>query len=313
MILAGLSFAIATPCHAAGVTAGSLIESTATASYDSAGGRGTVSSNRIALKVDEVIDLAVTSLDSGPVGLSGSTAVLAFSLVNTGNGPEAMRLSTRAVAGSDFEPVVQAIAIDSNGNGVFDEGVDQLIQPGAATPEIAPDGSLRVFVIAEASGAAADGQQGRVTLLAEAVTGTGSPGVSLAGQGSAGVDAVIGSSGGRAQANGTLVIQSATVSIAKSASISDPFGGSEPVPGAFVTMTLNTQVSGSGTVTDLVVTSPVPVGTRYVESSLTLDGVALSDIADTDSGSVNKDLVEVRLGNLAGGASRAIVYRLQIQ
>ncbi|WP_033924975.1 hypothetical protein [Sphingomonas sp. 35-24ZXX] len=313
LIVAGLVFAVATPCHAAGVTAGSLIESTATASYDSAGGRGSVSSNRVALRVDEVIDATLTLLDSGPVGLAGDKAVLAFSVVNTGNGSEAMRLSTRPVAGSDFDPVVKAIAIDSNGNGVFDEGVDLLIQPGAATPEIAPDTSLRVFVIAGASGSPADGQQGRVTLLAEAVTGTGTPGTALAGQGSAGVDAIIGSSGGRAQAIGSLVIQSATVSIVKSATISDPFGGNEPVPGAFVTMTLNTQVTGSGAVSNLVVTSPVPAGTRYVASTLTLDGASLSDIADTDGGSVNKDFVEVRLGNLAGGTSRSIAFRLQIQ
>jgi len=310
---AGLGLAFATPCHAAGVSAGSLIESAATASYDSAGGRGSVSSNRISLRVDEVIDPALTSLDAGPVGLSSDKAVLAFSLVNTGNGPEAMRLSIRPVAGSDFELTVKAITIDSNGNGVFDEGVDQLIPPGAATPEIAPDSSLRVFVIAGASGSPADGQQARVTLLAEAVTGTGNAGAAIAGQGTAGVDAIIGSSGGRAQANGTFVIQSAAVSIVKSAVISDPFGGSEPVPGAFVTLTLNTQVTGSGTVTDLVVTSPVPLGTRYVASTLTLDGVPLSDVADTDGGSVNTDFVEVRLGNLAGGTSRSIVYRLQIQ
>lgn len=313
LVFAGLCCAIAVPCHAAGVTAGSLIESTATASFDSAGGRSTVTSNRISLTVDEVIDAALASVDSGAIPLTGASAVLAFSLVNTGNGQETFRLTTGAVAGSDFDPVVSNLAIDSNNNGIFDEGIDPIIPAGGVTPEIAPDARLTVFVIAGRNGTPTDGQQGQVSLLAESVTGTGTPGTLVPGQGSGGVDALIGTSGGRAQATGTLIVQTATVTITKTAAVSDPFGGSNPVPGAFVTMTLNTQVLGTGTTSNLVVSNPIPPGTRYVPSSLTVDGTALSDANDNDPGIASNEGIEVALSNLAGGTTRIISFRIQIE
>lgn len=313
LFLSILCCTAAAPVHAAGVTAGSLIESTANASYDTAGGRSTVSSNRVSLRVDEVIDATLTSLDSQPVAMVGGSSVLTFSLSNQGNGPEAFRLSTNPVAGSAFDPVVGSLAVDTNGNGIFDSGIDQVIQPGAATPELASGASLVVFVVATPSAAAEDGDEGRISLLAQAVTGTGTPGTAFAGQGATGVDAIIGANGGRATANGTFVIRTGTVSVTKTFVISDPFGTNEPVPGAFVTFSLAIQVLGSGGVGNLVINDPIPEGTRYIPATLTLDDVALSDAADADTGSFDSSGITVQLGDLPGGASRNISFRVQVE
>lgn len=304
--------AAAAPALAAGISAGTLIESTATASYDTTGGRNTVTSNRVTIRVDEVIGATITSLDSGPVALAGASATLAFSITNTGNGPEGFRLSATPVAGSAFDPRIDGIAVDSNGNGTFDSGIDQLLQAGAATPSVAAGASLTIFVIIAAAGPANDGDQGRITLLADAATGTGTAGTVFPGQGEGGVDAIAGPGGGRATITATAVIRNAAVTITKAATISDPFGGSEPVPGSFVTFTLTTRVQGSGSVTNLVVSNPIPPGTRYIPSSLALNGTAQSDAADSDQGSAGSSGIEVRLGDVAGGVSHSITFRVQI-
>ena len=312
LLAAGVTSYLATPCLAAGVSAGTLIESTASASYDTGAGRNTVDSNKVTLRIDEVIDATLSALDSGTVPLAGATATLAFSLTNTGNGPEAFRISSSPVAGSAFDPVINTVAIDSNNNGIYDSGIDQIVAAGAATPDVAAGASMTVFVLVAPSGTPKDGDQGRINIRAEAVSGTGSPGTVLPGQGTGGTDAVIGSSGGSAQITSLLVIRSATVQIVKSYTISDPFGGSEPVPGAFVTFTLNTQVAGSGSVSNLVVTDPIPAGSRYVPGSLTLESAPLTDAADTDNGRASSTGIEVRLGDLPGGSQRAITFRIQI-
>jgi hypothetical protein len=107
------------PALAGGVTAGTLIENTAFASFDEAGTPRTVNSNTVTVRVDELLDVTLTSLDPGPVTARPGDAVLSFELTNQGNGPEAFRLTAvTAVAGNDFDTTLRAIAIDSNGNGV---------------------------------------------------------------------------------------------------------------------------------------------------------------------------------------------------
>ena len=172
------------PAHAGGVKAGTLIENTASATYDGGAGPVTIPSNTITVKVDELLDVTVTSRDSGPVSAAPGSAVLTFELTNTGNGPEAYTLTANpAVAGNDFDTTVNGIAVDTNGNGVYDPGVDQMLTGPATTAAIAADASLTVFVLVTIPGGVADGDQSDVSLLAEAVTGTGAPGTAFAGQG----------------------------------------------------------------------------------------------------------------------------------
>ena len=304
---------ITTPAHAGGVKAGTLIENTASATYDGGAGPVTIPSNTITVKVDELLDVTVTSRDSGPVSAAPGSAVLTFELTNTGNGPEAYTLTANpAVAGNDFDTTVNGIAVDTNGNGVYDPGVDQMLTGPATTAAIAADASLTVFVLVTIPGGVADGDQSDVSLLAEAVTGTGAPGTAFAGQGAGGGNAIVGSTGANATATGSLSAGITDVDLIKSATVRDPFGGTGIVPGATITYAIRAEVRGSGSVSDLVVTDAAPADTTYVAGSLKLDGATLTDAADADAGRSGTSGISVDLGTVSGGSSRTVTFQVTI-
>ncbi len=304
---------ITTPAHAGGVKAGTLIENTASATYDGGAGPVTIPSNTITVKVDELLDVTVTSRDSGPVSAAPGSAVLTFELTNTGNGPEAYTLTANpAVAGNDFDTTVNGIAVDTNGNGVYDPGVDQMLTGPATTAAIAADASLTVFVLVTIPGGVADGDQSDVSLLAEAVTGTGAPGTAFAGQGAGGGNAIVGSTGANATATGSLSVGITDVDLIKSATVLDPFGGTGIVPGATITYAIRAEVRGSGSVSDLVVTDAAPADTTYVAGSLKLDGATLTDAADADAGRSGTSGISVDLGTVSGGSSRTVTFQVTI-
>ena len=309
-ILAGA----ATPALAGGVTAGTLIENTATANFEEAGTSRSVDSNTVTVLVDELLDVTVTSLDTGPITARRGDAVLSFEVTNPGNGPEAFLLTPEAaVAGNDFDVTVRGLAIDTNGNGTYDEGIDQILTGPLTTPVLAPDARVTVFVLVTVPDAAADGDTSNVQLTAAAATGNGTPGTSFAGQGQGGGDAVVGSTGALANARGQLNSAVASVQLVKSVSLRDPFGGTSAVPGSVATFTIEARVSGSGSVGNLVVTDAIPAGTTYVPGTLALDAGALSDAADTDAGTASDASgISVTLGSVAAGTNRSVTFDVTI-
>jgi len=70
------------PVMANGVEAGTLIENTAQATFDTAQGSQTVQSNTVTLRVDEVLDVAIASLDSGAINIDTQSVILTFRLSN---------------------------------------------------------------------------------------------------------------------------------------------------------------------------------------------------------------------------------------
>lgn len=299
--------------HATGVSAGTLIQNTATATYTSGTSSGTATSNTVTVRVDELLDVAVAGLTTTPALAGASNVVLEYSITNTGNGPEAFNLVVNtAVAGNQFDAVLQSVVVDTNGNGTYDPGVDQVLTSGQPTPSIAADGSLRVFVIVSLPGTATDGQTSQVQLSATAVTGSGTPGTVFAGQGDGGGDAVVGASTATQSANDALTAALATVALTKSATVVDPFGGNQAVPGAVVTYTLTATVSGTGQADNLHVTDVIPAGTTYETGTLTLDSAALTDANDTDAGEASAAGIDVDLGNVAGGTTKTVTFNVKI-
>ncbi|MDP3905665.1 hypothetical protein [Novosphingobium sp.] len=313
-VTAGLTLiVIPQAANAAGVLAGTLIENTASATYSSGSASGSVSSNTVTVKVDELLDVAVAGLTTTPVTAGSTSIVLEYSITNTGNGGEAFNVTVDpAVAGNGFDSVVQTIAYDSNGNGVYDAGVDTVITNGAATSSIAADGSLKVFVIVTLPTGATDASTSQVRLTADAVTGTGAPGTVFTGQGEGGGDAVVGASGASDNATDEMIASLATVALAKTAAIVDPFGGSQPVPGAVITYTLVATVSGSGQAEGLHVTDIIPAGTTYQVTTLKLDGAGLTDGADADAGVASASGIDVDLGTVAGGTTKTVTFDVKI-
>lgn len=304
----------ATSAHATGVEAGTLIENTAVATYDAGNGPETIDSNTVVLRVDELLDVAVTSLNAGPIATDGGTAVLTYSVTNTGNGPEAFTLTANpAVGGNDFDPTVDGIAIDTNGNGVYDPGVDEILTGPATTEILAADATLTVFVLLSVPPAAVDTDEAQVDLLAEAVTGTGTPGTTFAGEGEGGGDAVVGLDGADDNALGAIIVGIVTVDLVKSATVLDPFGGTTLVPGSIITYTIRADVTGTGNVNDLLITDAIPADTTYVLTSLTLDSNPLTDAADADAGEASDAAgVSVDLGTVGGGTSHSITFDVSV-
>lgn len=311
-----LAIALALPiqAEAAGTRAGSTISNTASASYDTGGGTQTVDSNKVDLLVDELLDVVVASSDpaDAPTTPGATAQLLTYSITNTGNGQESFALSTIANGGGDdYDPTVTQIYID-NGDGVFDPGTDTLYTPGANDPTLNPDQSVKIFVLSTTPAGVSDGHRGTVSLVAAAKTGTGAPGTSFPGRGEGGGDAVVGSTGADSQDQGAFVVSAATVTLVKSAVIVDPFGGSEPVPGATITYTIVATVAGSGSVSGLAVTDNIPADTSYVAGSITLGATALTDAVDADAGDYNGTRVNVALGTVAGGQTRTVTFKTTI-
>ena len=317
LLAAGLSAiaisAVASPAHAAGVAAGTLIENTATATYKSGTSTGSVTSNKVTVKVDELLDVAVATLSTTPQSAGTSSAVLIYSVTNSGNGPEAFRLTANPqVTGNAFDGTVVKVVLDTNDNGSYDPGVDQVLTAGGATPALDPDKKINVFVLVDVPGGTNDGDTSKVRLTATAATGSGTPGTSFAGQGNGGGDAVVGLTTASANSLAALVASLASVTLTKSAAIVDQFGTAKPVPGATVVYTLAAKATGSGDATGMHIADAIPTGTTYVPGSLKLDGTGLTDANDADAGNADSSGIDVALGTVAGGTTRTVNFAVKI-
>ena len=305
---------LAAPAFAAGTPAGTSIQNVATATYDTPAGAASVDSNVVELKVDELLDVTVSWADPADVatapGLLGQ--LLRFTITNGGNGTERFQLGTVATGGDDFDPTVTAIVLDSNGNNAFDAGVDTVYVAGANDPELDPDQSLSAFVLSTIPLTTQDGNRGRAKLTAVARTGSGAPGTAFAGQGQGGGNAVVGATGADAEEDGWYKVAKAAIAFVKSATVADPFGGSTRVPGATITYTLAASVSGSGSLANVRIGDSIPAGTSFTPGSITLEGAALTDADDGDSGKFTGSGISVGLGTLAAGASRTVTFKVKI-
>jgi uncharacterized repeat protein (TIGR01451 family) len=308
--------AAGTSAHAAGVLAGTNIQNTATATYEVNGTPDTVDSNTVTIRVDELLDVSVSWLDGGSVPIGGSGAILTFSLTNEGNGSEAFDLTAlNSIGGNDFNATVNFVAVDTNSNGIYDPGTDLIISGGASTPAVNPDASLTIFVSVALPGGQADADASQLRLTAEAATGTGTAGTTFSGQGQGGGDAIVGLTGADDDDLGALVVSlggSPLVALSKSGTVVDPFGGTQPVPGAIVTYSIVAQVSGTGSVDQLSVTDVIPTGTTYQAGTLTLDSASLTDAADADAGEADSSGISVDLGTVASGISHTVSFDVQI-
>jgi uncharacterized repeat protein (TIGR01451 family) len=309
-----VSLLVGMPAAANPVPAGTVIESTAEATYEEGGIARTVNSNRVQVRVNELLGVAAASLDAGPVSVGSGAQVLSFLVSNTGNGPENLALEVvTAVPGNGFDSTLDSVAIDSNDNGVYDPGVDAVLPAPLTTDMIPAGGARRVFVIVLVPGGISDGAQSAVNLIARTATGTGGPGTTFSGAGENGVDAVVGPGGGQASATGEMVGSVSTVTLVKSATVSDPFGGSSPVPGATITYAIELAVTGSAAIDGLTVTDAIPTGTQYVANTLTLESAPLTDAAGDDAGEASDAGISVTLGTVPGRASRTITFDVLIE
>lgn len=320
LALAGcLVLCVSRPSMAAGTAAGTSIQNTAQVTYSIGGSQVTTPSNTNAITVAERLDVNVT-LQSGPVSVQGGQVnrELVLRVTNTGNGDEAFALAmTSAIGGDNFDPTpaTPAIFFDTDANGVLSAG-DTAYVPGGNDPLLAPDAFVTVLIVNDIPTGLANGAIGFSRLTAQAKTGIGTPGTVFAGLGTGGVDAVVGSSGAASNATGEYVVSDVSVSNVKSATVLDPFGGTEPVPGARITYQVLVNATGSGSAANAVVDDAIPANTTFVPGSLRLNAAALSDATDADAGEFIPGAgarVRVRLGNLTAAAgTQTVIFQVTI-
>ncbi len=316
-VVALSSFLLAVPAaHAAGTAAGTTISNTATASFtDPTGKAVTLTSNTVSITVNEILNVKVVSADPGNiVTQAGATnQVMSFNVTNTGNGKEAFKLTTlTAIGGDQFDPTETSVVIDTNGNGVYDPGTDAVYTVGTNDPVLNPDASIKVFVLSTIPTAAVNGNQGQLNLTAQNVIGTGTAGTSFPGAGNGGVTAVVGASGATSTDKNFYIVQQASMTFVKSAVIADPFGGTTPVPGSVITYSLVASIIGTGSLSGLVITDAIPSNTLYQAGTLTLQGAALTDSADSDAGSFTGTGINVALGTVPAGQTRTVTFKVKI-
>lgn len=303
---------------AAGTPAGTSISAQVAVAWEIAGEPHTGVSNVVTIAVAEVIDLNVlVQTPQRLVSAGVSDQPLYFTVTNTGNGTESFDLSViSAITGDDFDPVVGAIAIvfDTDGDGDIGSA-DTHYVPGSNDPVLAPEESLGVFVLADIPAGLGDGLIGFAGLRAASRSATGSPGAVFTALGDAGVDVVLGPGGGIAAAQGEYLVGEISLSLTKMAAVISPQGEPRAVPGATLNYTIHVAAQGTGSAANALFRDAIPAHTQFVPGSLRLDGKALSDAADADSGEFVElpAQVVVRLGELqANDPARVVEFAVSI-
>jgi uncharacterized repeat protein (TIGR01451 family) len=275
--------------EATGTAAGTTIQNSATVSFSVGGSALSATSNNTSVTVAEILNVTVTLQSPTLSTAAGATGrPLVFRVTNTGNSSESFTLTGNdALTGDDFDPVPATpfIYLDTDASGDL-SAADTPYVAGSNDPTLAADASVGVIVVNDIPTGIADGSRGRSELRAAARTGVGTPGTVFAGQGSGGVDALVGTSGGQAAVYGEYLVGSITVSAVKSQSVTDPFGGSQPVPGATIHYQVVVTATGSGTAVGAAFRDAIPANTTYVAGSLRRNGTALTDTADGDAGAL---------------------------
>ena len=203
----------ASAAWAVGTPAGTSIQNTAQVSYSVGGTNINVSSNATSLTVAEILNVNMTAQTPSVSAVSGATQrVVVMRITNTGNSSETFRLTGNStVTGDDFEPIPAApfLYFDTDSSGDL-SAADVPYVSGTNDPVLAADQFATLLIVNSIPTGLVNGATGRTQLTAQALTGTGAPGTVFAGQGTGGVDAVVGTSGATQIATGTYVDAPAT-------------------------------------------------------------------------------------------------------
>lgn len=305
--------------EAAGTAAGTVVLNSAEVSYHVGGEVASLVSNTVSFRVDEVLHVTVAApADELLVGPGETARTVSFSVTNAGNGRERVALVLQTDPGGvDFiaTPAAIPLYLDLDGNGAL-TAADVPYVPGGNEPELPADGSIGVIAVFDIPSLAADGQRAAVQLVAATLTGTGTPGSAYAGQGDAGVDAVVGLGGGLARGLAPLRASDGDLSVVKTLAVNGVPGATEAPAGARITYTLRVSPVGPVHATSTELLDTLPAGTTYVPDSMTIDGQPLTDADDGDAGTLlgsPSPAIRIALGNMsAANDSRIIEFSVLV-
>lgn len=309
--------------HAAGTTAGTRINNTATLTFSLNGRSDSAVAAAPAVVVGRLINVLVTWQDGAavPSNSPDTDKPLAFLVTNTGNGTDTFSLSrNNTVAGAQFNPSTSstgAIWLESGQQPGF-----QATGSNGDTPYIAgsnditlgPDQSRIVYVLSSIPTGQSTGAFGKVVLTASSATAGASGAAAGRILGSTnGMQVVVGPGGGQAAAQGSYLVSGVSIGLNKSvAAVRDIDGGTRVMTGSVLTYRLVLTVTGSGVANGVIVNDPLPAQVTYVPGSITVDGVARTDAADGDDSSFSSGAVLASFGSIAAPATRVIEFQATV-
>ena len=331
----------ASPAFAAGTTAGSTITNNVTVSFQVGGVNQNSVSASNSFTVDRKVNFVVAEDGTSTTQVSPGqlAAVTSFVVTNTSNAPLDFALAatnrsggTAAHGGTDnFDVSNLRLYQDTNNNGSYDSGTDTLI---TYLDQVAADGSVRVFVLADVPLGRSTGDVAgvRLTGTAAEATAAGSLGATVtqtAGANTAGVDTVFAdtSSDGNTARDGIhfdeddYTIFAANLTATKTSRvISDPLNGTtnpKNIPGAVVEYCVSvTNAAGSATATNVAISDTLPGQTTYDASfGVLVNGTVSSGTCNADgaiSGAHAAGVVSGTIPSVAAGEVRTVLFRVTI-
>lgn len=287
---------------AKGVSAGTVIQNSATLSFSLEEESFSIKSNIEKSVVAQVIDTKVSWMDTRPVLVSQGEKekVLTFRVINNGNGKDRYTLVVDELDyKSAFTLAKKKIYLDINNNFRFDSSDRE-----RKSVTLEADKEQLVFIVSKIDREllASSGSQSFVNLKSiSQVGGSGEKGTIHEGKGVDGVDAVDGFSGGMSEDEGSYKLLSANVIVSKNVTINED---------GLITVHLTVTVGGEGSVKDVNIIDEIPHKTIYVQKSLKLDGRFLSD---HERYKEREAQVWVSLGELDTSSYHTITYNLKIR
>lgn len=339
--LAAITSFAATPALAAGTTAGTTINNTATVDYQVGGVAQGQQSASNSFVVDRKVNLLVEE-DGTTTTLvvPGQTnAVTTFRLTNTSNDVLDFLLSasqitggTAAHGGTDsFNATNVRIYRDNAVTGTvgsLDVG-DALV---TYIDELAADTPIRLFVVADIPAALATGSVAGVQLRATALegAGVGTQGAAVtqtAGANTAGEDTVFADALGVVAGDiardashsddDDYTVRTATLTVSKTSRVvSDPFNGTtnpKLIPGATVEYCIAVaNAAGGADATSVAINDSVPGQLTFVAGTIRLNGTVTGTTCNADGaagGSYAAPIVSGTIATVAAGATRTLVFQ----
>jgi uncharacterized repeat protein (TIGR01451 family) len=324
-------FLSAAYAHALGTPVGTMLINQATAHYTVGANNYSTLSNATTIRVDDKVSFTLTASDSSNVTiLANNLAYMTYVLTNTGNGAHDFTLITTPTGTNNLTPNAGP-AFYSDQPGTVPLPLNASAGNLPCISNLASNGTATIYLYIAAPATPTDGQAVAYVVTAEAYqTGTGTKSSTQAGtdlgqdkntspntvyvvladgigSGSSvvadinydGKYTALAKDGG-----GNTVgfkVQSGSVNVGKTATVTDQYGGSKPMTGSTIHYTLAVTVTGSGTAMNVVIADPIPANTTYIAGTLKLNNAALTDAADLDAGDVGgttPGTVTVKLGNL---------------
>ncbi len=337
----------AAPAFAAGTTAGSSINNTATVNYTVSGVSQTaVTSNTATFVVDRKVSMTLTEPGNATTSVApGSTnQVTTFLLTNTSNAALDFGLSLAQAAGGTAA---------HGGTDNFDlTGVTYWVNTGASAgsatydpansvqvtyvDELAADASKYIFVLGNVPVSRVNGDVAGVTLTAQAreAGAAGTQGVLVTettGANTAGMDTVFADTAGatdaardgQISARDDYTVAAPVLTVTKTSKIiSDPLNGTtspKMIPGATVEYCIQVaNAAGGATATAPSITDVVPSQTTYDSTfGIKLNGTVTTGVCNADGTTggtytAGTTTVSGTLNNLTGGSTSTLYFRVTI-